>query len=330
MAVPGGLSAQVGVAEESTVGTIVTPDRFYEFGSETLKQNIERIEWAPLRAGRRVLPSSSWQPGRKGVEGDLEMAVVNKGMGLLFKHCLGAVATTTPAGGTTSREHKCTLGTLDGKGLTVQIGRTGLNGTTQAFTYAGCKVANFELTSSVGELLMLKLGLDGMSESTATALATAAYPTGLTPFVWTQGVLDIAGSEFEVTSASLQGDNGLRTDRYYMRSSNAASKKEQIEGAQYRDFTGTLETDWDGSLTAYNRFVNGETGSLTLTFTGAEIETGINYAVEVALGTVRFDGDTPNVGGPELIGQSLPYKVLDASESDGPVVVTVTNDDTAA
>jgi hypothetical protein len=55
----------------------------------------------------------------------------------------------------------------------------------------------------------------------------------------------------------------------------------------------------------------------------------IPYSFTVSCPDIRFDGETPTVGGPEMLEQSLPFKVVDDSEADGPVVITVVNTDTA-
>ena len=44
MSIAGGLSAQFGIADETTFGTTVTPTRFLEFTDESLDFQIERIE----------------------------------------------------------------------------------------------------------------------------------------------------------------------------------------------------------------------------------------------------------------------------------------------
>lgn len=327
MPVAGGLNSQLGVAEEATVGTAVTPNRFFEFGSESLKQSIERVEYMGLRPTRRVLGANNRVAGRIGVDGDIDMAVMNKGMALLFKHALGDVVTTQPdaVGSPTVFSHKCRIGALDGKGLTVQVGRTSSAGVTHPFTYAGCKVTEWELSSDTQSQLMLRLALDGMSETTATALAAASYPAGIVPFPYTQGVVNVAGSAFDVTEFSLSGNNGLATDRYFIRA-GGQSKKQQLEGAGTREYTGSLSADFT-DLTAYNRFVNGTRAAITMTYTGAIINAALAFSVTVNLPSVEFDGETPNVGGPELLTQSLPYKVLDNGDADGPVVVTIQTTD---
>lgn len=325
------MNTQLGLGEETTVGTGVTVSRFYDLdvAGESIKQSIDRIENQGLRSGgRRMLGSNNWVPGKVGVAGDVALSVMNKGFGVIFKHCLGAVATSTPGGATLTRDHKCTVGPTDGKGLTIQLGRTDNTGTTQAFTYTGCKVNQWELSNDTSGMLMLKLTVDGQAETTATGLATASYPTGLLPFAYTKGVITVGGTELPVTDYTLTGDNGLATDRYFIRSSTPASKKEQLEGGQLREYGGNIGVEWSG-LTDYNRFVNGTTATVVLTYTSTvAIEATFFPTITVTLDTVRFDGETPVVTGPEILKQSIPFKVLDAAATDGPCVVTVRTSDT--
>lgn len=323
MAIAGGLSAQLGIAEEVTPGTIVTPDRFFEFTSESLALDIERIESEGLRPNRRNLGTSDWAAGRQGVSGDIELEVQPNGLGVLLKHMLGSVATTTPGGATNARLHTATIGALDGDSLTIQVGRTGVDGTTRAFTYAGCKINEWELSAEVDWFLSLTLGIDGMSESTATGLATASYPAVNVPLVWTQGAITVGGSAFDVTSFSLSGSNNLAVDRYFISATTPGTKRQQLEH-ELREYTGTLEAEFT-DLTAYNRFVNGTHAAVTATFTGALIEGALNYSVTVTLPSVRFDGETPTVGGEGIIGVSLPFRVLGEDMS-----IAVQNTDTAA
>jgi hypothetical protein len=320
---------QLGIVEETTFGTPPTVTRFYDYGSASLKQDIERIEYMGLRPNRKSLGLGNWVPGRIGVTGDIELPVMNNSMALWFKHCLGSVATTTPTGGTTTRDHKCTQGTLDGKSLTIQEGIPPISGAAQAFTWSGCKIAKWGLKHDTQSQLMLTLSIDGSVESTAVGLATASYAAGLTPYAYTKGVITVAGSSFDVKDWSLDADNGLATDRYFIRSTTPGSKKEQLEAGGIREYTGSLTAEFTDT-TAYNRFVNGTAAALTAVYTGATIEGALNYQITVSLGSVRFDGETPAVGGFDIVEQPLPFKVLDdPAVLDGPVVVVVRCTDTA-
>lgn len=327
MAIAGGLSSQFGIGEEVTPGTAVTPTRFFEFNEESLGLAIERIESKGLRTGRRTQRSGGWAVGHRGVEGDVSIEIQNKGQAILWKYLLGACTTTTPGGGTLSRSHKCTVGDIDGKSLTLQVGRGDTGGTAQPFTYNGAKIATWELSNEVDGIPMLKLTFDAMDEVTATALASASYPTALFPMTYTGGVIQVAGSNFDVKDVSFEGDNGLARERYLIRATNPGTKKQQLESEE-RVYTGKLTAEFD-NLTAYNRFVNGTEASLKATWTGSIIEGAIPYKLEINCPAVRFDGETPKVGGAEIIDLELPFKILDDQLGDGPLIATVVNVDTA-
>lgn len=128
MAIPSGLSAQLGVAEETVYGTPVTVTRFYEFTEETLDCQIDRIESAGLRSGVRVQRSDRWVPGKKAVAGDVTMELGDRSFGLWLKHMMGGVVSEQPDAGTapTVWLHTFTPGDLP-VGLTCQVGRTGMD-----------------------------------------------------------------------------------------------------------------------------------------------------------------------------------------------------------
>lgn len=322
---------QLGIADEVTFATAATVTRFYEFGNESLKNEIEQIEYMGLRPNRKSLGVSNTVQGKVGTSGSIEMPFMNNGMAIWLKHALGSVVTSTPTGGTTTRDHKCTEGTIDGKSFTCQVGRpvTG-GGAAQAFTYAGCKVTGWGLKHDTSSMLMLTVNVDGSSESTAVGLASASYPSVLSPYAYTKGVITVAGSSFDVKDWSLDVNNNLATDRYFLRSTTPGSKKEQLEGGGIREYTGSLMAEFTDT-TAYARFISGTPAAVTAIYTGALIEGALNYQVTVSLGSVRFDGETPSVGGFEIVDQPLPFKVLnDPAVLDGPVVVTVRSTDTVA
>lgn len=306
MAIPSGLSAQLMTGEEAVYGTPVVTDRAYEFRSEALQLEIARIESSALRAGTRVQRSDRWAAGQRSVSGDITMELGNKGFGRWWKHALGAVATSQPdAAGTPSvYKHTFTPGDLP-IGQTIQVGRPDVGGTVRAFTYHGCVVAGWTLEWSVGELATLACSILGEDEDTTTALAVASYPAGLAVMPFTQGTLTVAGEEMQVSSLSLQGSNALAEERYFL----GSALRKRPEEIGLREVTGTVEPEFE-SLVAYNRFVAGEEAALVLASVGGTIAGAFKYQTTVTA-NVRFDGQTPNVGGPEIVTNPLPIKVVD-------------------
>lgn len=305
MSIPGGLSAQWGCAEEVTYGTPVVVDRFYEFRSESLKQDIPRIESQALRSGNRTLRSDRWGAGAKTVGGDTVFEVTNKSMGRLLKHAFGDIATTQPSVGPdpTVYVHTATPGDLLGDALTVQVGRTDTGGTTRPFTYHGCKIASWSLSATVGEIGLFTPTFVGEDEDTATGLAVASYPASLSLLTFVNATLSLAGSAASVREATVTGDNGLQSGRHRLGSQLGL---EPLEGM--RSYGGTIDAEFV-DLAQYNRFVNGTEAALVLLFEGATISNAYKYQLKVTC-NVRFDGETPTVSGAEEIRQSLPFKCV--------------------
>lgn len=316
----GGLSSQFGMVDEATFGTPVTVTRFLEFDNETVQYSIGRLNSSGLRAARRNLRTTQWVPSEQNVSGDITFEVQQQGFGLVLKHMLGAIASSQPSAGTdpTVWEHKATVGQLDGKSFTCQISRGDAGGTVRPFTYAGCKIAKWDLSAAVDGLLTLKPTIDGISESTSVALATATYAASAFPLAWNSATLTLpGGATGNISKFDLSGDNGLNLSRYFMSGSGATTKKEQIEST-LRSYTGTFDVEFD-DLTAYALFTAGTVGTLTAFFTGPVISTTYHYALEVTLPAVRFDGMTPNVPGPGVITTSVPFTALDDGAGTGGV-----------
>lgn len=310
-----GIDAQFGFADESAYGTLTTPTKFLEFISESLKLEKERIESAGIKAGRRVL--HRWNEGVQRVTGDVEIELAPEGTGTLLKHMFGGVATVGAADPYT---HTFTPGDLNGKSFTCQVGRPDVAGTIQPFTYTGCKIPEWELAFAVNEYLKLKTTVYGANETTATALATASYPTTYNPFTFAHGSLTVGGSELAVIEGTVAASNALATDRHRIRSTDPSHPKEPLENGR-REFTGSLTADFE-SLTQYNRFVNGTEAALVLTF-----EQSANRSLEITM-NVRFDGETPAVGGMELIEQTLPFKCTSATSDAAAITAVLKNGDT--
>lgn len=301
-----GIDAQIGFVAESSFGTFAVPTKFAEFTSESLKFERERINSKGIKAGRRTL--NRWAQGVQRVNGDIELEMGPVGTGTLLKHAFGGSQTT----GAGPYVHTLTPGSLDDKSLTIQVGRPDIGGVVRAFSYLGCSITGFELSCKVNEYLMGKFSIYGTDEVTSESLATASYPAGWSPFVFTEGVLSIAGSSYDVTQLSLGAKNGQKVDRHFIRASGHKPKI-ALESEQ-REYSGTLTSDFI-DLTAYNRFKNGTEAALVLTFTsGANI-------LEITT-NVRFDGETPNIGGIEIPEQSLPF-VCVSSTSDAAAITAV-------
>lgn len=319
MAIPSGLSAQIGFVDESAYGTAVTVTRFYEFRDESLKSDISRIESSALRAGTRVLRSDRWTPGKKSVGGDVTFELANKSFGLLLKHMFGGVVTSQPSAGPdpTVYDHTFTPGDLP-VSLTGQVGRPDVGGTVRPFTYGGLRVSDWELSCGIDEIATIKTSFVGQTEDTATALATASYPSTLSLLTFVNGTLTVGGGATNVKSISLKGATGL-ADRYFL---GSQLRSQPLENA-LRKYDGKMDLEFE-SLTAYNRYVNGTEASVVLLFQGATISTTFKYQLQITM-NCRFDGETPAISGPDIVGLSMPFMVTDTGSSSITAVYRTTD-----
>lgn len=293
------MNAQLGFAAETTYGTAATVTKFTEFVSEGLQAEIERIEGAGLRAGRRV--RTSWASGKVAAGGDIELELANFGQGLLWLHAMGASSTT----GSAPYVHTYTPADLQTLYMTIQVGKPFVGGTVQPMTYTGCKIAGWELSASAGDIAKLTFNILAQNESTAVALATATYPAAYAPMTFVHGVLSLGGTPVDVKEVTVSADNGLKDDRYFIKGS--ALRSQPIE-SNWREYTFSAEMDWS-DLTAYNRFKLGTEAALTLTFTN-----GAN--IFQVVGNVRTDGSTPTVGGPDILSQPIEGKFVPSGATD--------------
>lgn len=314
MAGASGLSGQLMIVDEVTYGTFVAPTRGFEFtGEGPVAYEREMIESMGIRAGRRV--QSRFAQGVQRVAGDITMELAPQGFGLWLKHIFGGVATT----GAGPYVHTFTPGDLTGKSLTVQVGRPDVSGTVRAFSYLGCKVTQAEIGAQVNEYATLNVSLYGAHEDTGQTLAVAAYPATLTPFVFTQGVLSVAGTNTDVRNFTLHFDNALIIDRHFIRSTTPERPKEPLEGG-FRQITGSFEADFE-SLTAYNRYVNATQAAMVLTFTS-----GANTLV-ITMNT-RFDGSTPGINSlDQIVAQTMDYKAISTTSDAAAITAVLTNSD---
>jgi hypothetical protein len=94
------------------------------------------------------------------------------------------------------------------------------------------------------------------------------------------------------------------------------------------EITAELTSEF-ASLTEYNRVINATSAALVAKWEGSVISGGTKRKIEVNLPACRFDGTTPNVGGPGIVEQQLTAKALNDG-SNPPIEITVVNSDSAA
>ena len=313
MALPSGLAAQIGWAEETTWGTPVTVDTFAPLVSESIGFEKTRLESSGIISGRTILDTDQVKAGNRTVSGDIQLEAYEQSIGTVLKHALGTVSTT----GSGPYTHTITPGDLTGLGLTVQVGRPDVGGTVRPYTFSGCKVESVELAIAAGEIATLGVSVVGKDVATNTALASVSYAAQASrPFTGIEATTSTwGGGALEIKQVSLSIANNLDADRRFL---GTDTIDEPLQ-AELRTIDGSLEVEFS-SLALWEDFASLTYRDLIVTATnGVE---SLSYTVHA-----RLDGVEPQVGGRGLVTTDIPYVVSgDGSDADA-VTIVYTSDD---
>jgi hypothetical protein len=340
-----GLSAQLMVAAETTVGTAVTTTTGYEFLSENFKFAPTDLDGSGLKAGQAFERVARHTRSRIDVNGDFTVEHADKGhMALLWRHALGSSLTVPVViGATTAFESYLTPGTRAGLGLTVQVGEVQPDTTVRPFTWSGVKIPQWDFSVSDGQVAQLKLTCDAWNLDTAAGLATAAYTAGAGIFTFmdastfkiggtpstSAGKTTVAGGSAMTTlfnSLSLTGTTGLKQDRYGL--GNAGVKREQLENA-IPTITGQLGGEFTQRTEIFDLFKSNTQTTLQLDLThfdGAGKDAGgVNagpnpYLLSFIFPAIKFTDVSANTGGPDVTQQTATFKAFDDGSGTNPVM----------
>jgi len=321
MATGSGLDAQLGYKLETTYGTAVTVDKFAEFDSESINWVPTFQEPSGLRVGTKFKRAGRLQKIQETIEGDFQVQFATRGMGTLVKMCLGSAVTTPTVIAGSAYKQVHTPGDFVGKSLTVQLGKPEPGGTVRALTYAGCKVVAWTFTQAEGENATLTLTLDGRSEDTAAALATATFPTGAELFTFAQvntfklgGTPTTAAGETTIASGvqvpgivksfTLTGTTAMDVERFGL--GNAGLKGAPIENG-IPTITGSLEAEWD-KVTFYDLFKATTATALEFKQEGSVISGSDKNTNSLIIPAVKFKAAPFDVSGPEVISGTVEFE----------------------
>ena len=159
----------------------------------------------------------------------------------------------------------------------------------------------------------------GVTVTMGVALATPTYAVGLgVPFNFAQGFVAVGGSQVKVKACTIDIDLGLADDRRFV---GQPTVSEQLE-KQLREVTGTLDLEWV-NRTQYDRFCKASESSLWLSLSAGSDTCNITS-------NVRFDGETPQMSGGDIVQQSVPFKAIQSSTAASALQAVLVNSDTVA
>lgn len=278
-----GHNAYLGVGEESSYGTIVTRNKFFDILSESLVAEHRRIEAASLnQVGIRKNRIAN---GSLRYRGTVTMHLTYTDMGRFLKHALGGYTNPALANGTNGSlyDHTFTIADALPTGLTLEIFRDTSNFYTpqgdvnKAFIYRGCKIGSMTITAEIDSFVELSLDFIAASEDrqakTPAATVMADLDNARNPMVFTQGFLYYGTSGMtvsELTGAVTNGagvtvesfnvtlDNNLEEDRASL---GSRIIREPVRAGGKLAVTGSFVADFN-SFERYDEFFNSTTKTL--------------------------------------------------------------------
>lgn len=330
----GGLSAQFGFKAETTPGTQVTVDHFVEMLPESIQWNPTWLESAGMKAGQGYKRVTRTLVSRVSVNGDGSFECADKGMGLLWRHCLGAGTGPTVIAATTAYNLYHVPGSKTALGLTIQVGRPQTDGTVRPFTYRGCKIISWTFSISDNAFATLAITIDGWQEDTATALATATFAATAGVFTFadasvftlggtastTAGVTTVASGvavSTLVRGITITGATPVRGEGYGL--GNAGVKSNQIENA-IPTITASLDAEFTQRTEIYDLFKANTTTAMQLDLAHGDAGSSNPYRLGFIIPALKIKDANVNVSGPDVLGQTITLEAYDDGSGTNPVI----------
>lgn len=336
------LDAQLGFKKETTFGTGVVVDTFAEFTEESLTWIPTFAQGAGMRVGQRVDYSDRRVLVKQEVGGSFAVEGLTKGLGKLFEAALGGTGTSTLVSGTAYQQLFTPTTTDYLSSYTIQKGIPPLGGgATNPVTFTGMVCSGFDLTAPNAGIPSISFNWMGKGVDTATALATASYPTGVEQLSFIHGAITIGGTvtvptatalatggtaTANVREVSLSYDNGLDSEGFNFGSTGSRTRKPALGK---RAITGSMTVEYD-SNTLRDAWLAQSDLAVVLTFaTTTAISAGVFPTLQVTIPLVRLEGDIPQTNGGDVVTQSIDFTALDGRVAAHPLYVAIRTAETA-
>ena len=312
MAIGSGVGSQFGLAPEATYGTYVAPTRFYETRSARVTKVKNTQDWDGLAAGRLVDRADgrvvTTKAGRVVIDG---LVVTNRDMGLLLNLIMGGTVAPVQQAASIAYLQSHALADTFGKMATAQSGVPLVGGSVVPQSALGCKVTSATFACAVDQLLTVGVEMDARDLTESQTLAAASYATSRRPFHFAQmGVrtgATVAGAVAAdgVRGFSLTLERNIKVDQFY---ANAGGLKDQPTTADKVAVTGTISADYKTAAHWADRFRDDTGFSLVIEFIGPIIASTYAERIAFEMPVVYLNGDTPSVGGPDVVQTDFPFK----------------------
>jgi hypothetical protein len=189
-------------------------------------------------------------------------------------------------------------------------------GLTHHWQYTGGRVNNCVITAAIGE--PVKVSYEFMfkdSTQSGTDISGSLSISAILPFTYVQGTYRYAGTEASITSTAVECITGFELSIVNNLKNDATarclgSNVLAVLPPTRRAIEFKITQRFD-TLTAWNRFINNEQGSVELLFVGQSISAKQNYTCQIRLPKVHINTPDPEVTGPnDILTPEITFDVL--------------------
>lgn len=324
-----GYESYIGIAEETTFGTLVTATSFTEFTSEALMKEREELRREEINTTRDYTRRMT---GNETVSGSIEtvLNIAEDAIVYMMKQAMGGtVSSATIVSSSFSHtlapgnmeDNQSSAGAADVKSLTMQVRR----GSTNQWSYRGMRINTMTIKGEVGTPIVATFELMGQYGTTSSDSLTASF-SNINPLNFTGVTFQTGDSITNVSTEYISGfefslSNNIAEQRV-LGSANI-TKLPPIR----RDVKLKLTQQFD-TTTAYNRFIsNTKTAIQILMDTGVTIAAAgsSTYSMHINMPACYFNNVTPQAGGIEAISQEIDVSTIKDTTTSYVVQMQINN-----
>lgn len=340
MAPPSGLAGQWCFVDEVTYGVApsLSTGKFYACNSDTLKLRKVGKDGEGIYAGAQFLTANRRYALEYSAGGAVVMDLPERSLQQQLFRMMGSYGQTASAltqdGATGAYSSVHAPGFLDGHTFALQAGRPDIGGTVQPATYTGCKVPEWEISCAMGEIAKLNLTIEARNElflahkdalngSVPTLQAFtapaggafrwvgAAVHVGGTPST-TSGVTSLSGSTL---AGHLKGPISVKyarvLDLQRYAPDVAPYRNEPLTNGR-STASGSTVVEWLHTDLWEAAYQEDTATAIQYTFVAEAIGSGSDFAtLDILVPNVRLLGESPSVGGPPVLTQTVPWEARD-------------------
>ena len=337
-----GLYAQWCAVDEVTYGVVpsLSTAKFYAVQSDTLELKKVPKQGTGIFQGS-LAPRAARRVGSQefSAAGAVVMELPERNMEQWLYRMQGSYGLTAAAltqdGSTGAYTAVHALGSIDGHSFSVQKGAPTVDGTIEPLTYSGCKISDWQLDATLGDIVKLTMTIEGRTElagsfhdplnGSVPSLQAYSAPTAGSVFRWVGAAVYYGGTPSTtsgVTTLSAPTLAGNITGPLmYKQTRPLDLTRYAPDVAPYRNaplqnnvtqITGSFGVEWLSAETYLAAYQNDTATSIEFQFTTVPIGSGSDVATfTVLVPNVRLEGESVKIPGPQVLTQSVSFTGLD-------------------